>query len=219
MKLRGALIVFEGLDRSGKSTQAKLLYEALIGENSMKAELWSYPNRNTSIGKMINDYLQNKNELNDQAVHLLFSANRWETVDEMKKKLNMGCNLIVDRYAYSGTAYSSAKAGMDFEWCKQCDSGLPKPDVVFFIDTASNIMHSRCNFGAERYENSDFQNKVYQNYRKFFTISPSSNEILSNSNFYIVNAADTIENLHKTIVEEALKVVEKCKYKEIEPLW
>jgi dTMP kinase len=53
----------------------------------------------------------------------------------MKMNLNSGCNLVIDRYAYSGTAYTAVKEGNDFEWCKKCDEGLPKPDIVFFLDT------------------------------------------------------------------------------------
>lgn len=96
MTTRGMLIVFEGLDRSGKSTQVKLLHEALnsIGH---KAEIWRYPNRTTSIGKLINNYLNKEIEMEDHAVHLLFSANRWDTVDKMKDALNNGVNLILDR--------------------------------------------------------------------------------------------------------------------------
>jgi dTMP kinase len=213
MKSRGALIVFEGLDRSGKSTQAKLLYEAIKGDTlRMKAELWKYPNRTTTTGILINDYLTNQKEMNDHAIHLLFSANRWESVDEMKNKLNSGYNLIVDRYAYSGTAYSAAKKGMDFDWCKQCDNGLPKPDVVFYLDTLSDVTRTRSDFGAERYENSEFQNLVYKNFRKFFDFDKKSN-------FFIVNASDTIENLHKIIVEETLRVVDSSKYTDIGQLW
>lgn len=40
--------------------------------------------------------------------------------------------MILDRYAYSGAAFSAAK-GFDLEWCKNCDRGLPKPDIVFYM--------------------------------------------------------------------------------------
>ena len=40
---------------------------------------------------------------------------------------------ICDRYAYSGVAFSSAK-GLDLDWCKACDSGLPAPDCVIYLD-------------------------------------------------------------------------------------
>lgn len=74
---RGAFVVFEGVDRCGKSSQTKQLVEAL-NARGIAAELWCYPDRTTDIGKMINAYLTNNAELSDAAVHLLFSANRWE---------------------------------------------------------------------------------------------------------------------------------------------
>jgi dTMP kinase len=71
--MRGKLVVFEGLDRSGKSTQSKLLHENL--ENSV---LVRFPNRETTTGKIIDTYLKGTQDLCDEAIHLLFSANRWE---------------------------------------------------------------------------------------------------------------------------------------------
>ncbi len=52
---------------------------------NIESEVWRYPNRTTNIGKLINNYLSKEIELEDHAVHLLFSANRWETVDIMKE--------------------------------------------------------------------------------------------------------------------------------------
>ena len=58
---------------------------------------------------MINSYLQNTKEIDDHAVHLLFSANRWEQSSDMVASLKNGVTLVVDRYAYSGAAFTSAK--------------------------------------------------------------------------------------------------------------
>lgn len=69
--MRGKLIVFEGIDRSGKSTQSQILLEAL--NNCVKI---SFPNRETVIATVINSYLTSNLLLNDQSIHLLFSANR-----------------------------------------------------------------------------------------------------------------------------------------------
>lgn len=116
---RGAFIVLEGVDRAGKSTQCKKLLDML----SPNAILTNFPNRTTEIGKVINKYLKNEIELSDEAVHLLFSANRWEQKDFIKNSLNSGKTVIVDRYAFSGVAFTAAKPGFTMEWCRQPDIG------------------------------------------------------------------------------------------------
>ncbi|KAK4782345.1 hypothetical protein SAY86_016447 [Trapa natans] len=74
---RGALIVLEGLDRSGKTSQSTRLLSYLEGLGH-SVELWRFPDRTTSVGKMISSYLSNESQLDDRTIHLLFSANRWE---------------------------------------------------------------------------------------------------------------------------------------------
>lgn len=76
-KPRGALIVVEGLDRSGKSTQCAKL-RSFLESSGHPTELWRFPDRETSVGQMISAYLSNKSQLDDRTIHLLFSANRWE---------------------------------------------------------------------------------------------------------------------------------------------
>lgn len=66
---------------------------------------------------------------------------------------------MVDRYAYSGVAYSSAK-GMSLDWCKLPDVGLPAADLVIFIDVPIEQGESREGFGEERYEKGEFQRIV-----------------------------------------------------------
>ncbi|CAF90553.1 unnamed protein product [Tetraodon nigroviridis] len=96
---RGALIVLEGVDKAGKTTQCKKLVQALQ-ERGQPAEMMRFPDRTTAIGQLISAYLENKSELTDQTVHLLFAANRWEMVPLIKKKLQQGTTLVVDRYAF-----------------------------------------------------------------------------------------------------------------------
>lgn len=66
--------------------------------------------------------------------------------------LNQGKNVILDRYVYSGVAYSAAK-GLDFNWCLNCDIGLPKPDLIFYIEINNEEINQRKGFGEEIYEN------------------------------------------------------------------
>jgi len=76
---RGALIVFEGCDRSGKTTQVQRLVERLNSQGKA-SRMMRFPDRTTGIGKVINSYLTCSEELDDRAIHLLFSANRWLVV-------------------------------------------------------------------------------------------------------------------------------------------
>lgn len=89
---RGAFILFEGIDRCGKTTQSGLLgeYCKSIGQ----AESIRFPDRKSSIGQLIDSYLQSTSDLNDKAIHLLFSANRWESSTGLEAKLNAGCTLV-----------------------------------------------------------------------------------------------------------------------------
>jgi dTMP kinase len=80
LRPRGAFILFEGVDRCGKTTQAKRLAEALASASpgGKGSVFMRFPDRETAIGSQINAYLTNSADLDDHAVHLLFSANRWE---------------------------------------------------------------------------------------------------------------------------------------------
>lgn len=79
--------------------------------------------------------------------------------EDLEGKLNTGVTLVLDRYAHSGVAYSSAK-GLCLDWCKAPDHGLPKPDLVIFLDVPIDGSSTREGFGEERYEKCDFQQKV-----------------------------------------------------------
>lgn len=149
--MRGRLIVVEGLDRSGKSTQCELLATLLPSSTLLK-----FPDRTTPIGKMIDAYLKSTSEIDDHVIHLLFSANRWELVDRMKRLIEAGTNVISDRYIYSGVAFSMIK-GLDQTWCRAPDVGLPAPDLILFLDVATDVAATRGGFGEERYEKAETQ--------------------------------------------------------------
>lgn len=204
--LRGALIVLEGCDRSGKTTQCSKIVETLNNMN-IPAKKISFPDRSTPIGSIINDYLSRKVDLPDRSVHLLFSANRWELEPEIRKQIEAGVTLIVDRYSYSGVVFTSAKQCVDFKWCCGPENGLPKPDLVMFLKVSSEEMAKRSGFGDERYENIEFQNKVDANYEKF-----------KNDNFIKVDAAQDISSLTNTLLEQILKTIASVRNQKLEDL-
>ncbi|XP_040828341.1 thymidylate kinase isoform X2 [Ochotona curzoniae] len=141
---RGALIVLEGMDRSGKTTQSHRLVSALRTAGH-RAELLRFPERSTEIGKLLSSYLEKKSDMEDHSVHLLFSANRWERVPFIKEKLSQGVNLVVDRYAFSGVAFTSAKE-------------------LQLAEAAA-----RGEFGLERYESRAFQEQALERFQQLMS--------------------------------------------------
>ena len=168
-KSRGHLIVVEGLDRSGKTTQCQTLCEA-IRDDGKNFKYVKFPDRTTATGQMINAYLQGTAEQSDEAIHLLFSANRWEAAPDIVKDLEAGTTIVIDRYSFSGGVYSAAKENpnMSLEWCWNPEIGLPKPDMVMFLDISSEDAAKRGGYGEERYEKEEMQNKVRHLFQGLF---------------------------------------------------
>ncbi|KAF7129161.1 hypothetical protein RHSIM_Rhsim10G0009900 [Rhododendron simsii] len=204
---RGALIVLEGLDRSGKTSQSSRLISYLEGLGH-SVESWRFPDRNTGVGQMISSYLTNKSQLDDHAIHLLFSANRWEKRSLMEAKLRSGTTLIVDRYSFSGVAFSSAK-GLDMEWCKAPEMGLLAPDMVLYLDIPPEKAAERGGYGGERYEQLEFQRKVAHSY-----------QLLHDASWKSIDASLPMEDVEKKLKEMVLDCVTTCqKGKALSNLW
>jgi dTMP kinase len=198
---RGAFVLFEGVDRCGKTTQATKLVESLNNSN-VKAELWRYPDRTTTIGKMIDDYLQKKSDSDDASMHLLFAANRWEKKKMMEEKLSAGVTLVVDRYGYSGVAFTTAKRlpGLDQQWCKHSETGLVKPDCLMYMEISEEAAKKRGGYGEERYETTEMQRNV----REVFSD-------LREDWWSIVDADRSIEQVQVDVEKIAREAVERCK--------
>lgn len=198
------MIVLEGVDRSGKTTQCVQLMNNL-NNRGVKTEMMRFPDRTTPIGKMIDAYLQNKSNMEDHALHLLFSANRWEARDAMVQKLQSGITLIVDRYTYSGVVFSAQK-GLDVQWCKNPDAGLPRPDAVLFLTLPIEVSMSRGNFGNERYEKEETQRKV----------SSLFENVMREKDWKIIDATPTADKVEEQILKVVLEVVAKERKDEID---
>lgn len=108
---------------------------------------------------MIDSYLKSTSQLDDHAIHLLFSANRWELAAKILADVNEGWTIIMDRYVYSGVVFSAAK-GLGYEYCRTPDTGLPRPDAVIFLDLSAADAAKRGGFGEERYEVPKMQRRV-----------------------------------------------------------
>ncbi len=139
--------------------------------------------------------------LTDKEIHELYAKNRHEVKDQLIEYLNQGVNIVCDRYSYSGVAYSAAK-GLDRQWCKQAEIGLPSADVVVYMDIDPREASQREEYGNERFENVDFQLKVQQQFLKY--LEEDSKNIWKK-----INAKQSIEALHQQILQLVLQEIEQ----------
>mmetsp|Transcript_24460 Transcript_24460/g.56863 ORF Transcript_24460/g.56863 Transcript_24460/m.56863 type:complete len:293 (-) Transcript_24460:68-946(-) len=206
---RGLFFVFEGLDRSGKSTQSKLLTKHFEAEG-LNVKWTCFPNRATAMGSVIDLYLRKKLDLSDKVIHEFFSANRWESASTLVASLNQGTTVICDRYAFSGVAYTAAK-GLDFEWCKAPDRGLPAPDAIFYLHVDPKVGQSRANFGDERYENATMQANVRKEFQR--------PELRAGVSWHDVDGDRPIDDIHAEIRKAVDAVRAEKGQSAVEPLW
>lgn len=156
------------------------------------------------MGRLIDSYLSGKDNSEDDVIHLLFAANRLEKRKELVSKLRQGKTIVMDRYAQSGAAFTLAKnsPGLDLSWCKAVEAGkLPGPDIVFFLRAPVEVAVKRGGFGDERYEVVEFQKKVLDWYDKLSKMEGWAE----------VDAAQSIETVHATVLKKALDMVAECK--------
>uniref|UniRef100_A0A1I7VPQ3 Thymidylate_kin domain-containing protein n=1 Tax=Loa loa TaxID=7209 RepID=A0A1I7VPQ3_LOALO len=118
--------------------------------------------RSSDLGKFIDRYLKKEVEMEPKEAHLVFAANRQALMPLMVKELLKGTHLVVDRYAYSGIAYTLAKGAdnVTMEWAKLADMGELKPDCVIYFNLSFEEAQKRSGFGDERFDSGSFQGKV-----------------------------------------------------------
>ena len=190
-------IVFEGIDGSGKSTQAKLSFDYLKKHNC-DAVFFAEPSSG-KYGQLIRKELASKKELDADYMLNLFIKDRQDDVDNnILPSLNEGKIVVLDRYYYSNAAYQGAM-NLDTETILQQNimQNFPKPDRVYFIDisvqTAMERINARLSNSKEVFEKFPFLEKVKANYSK-----------LIDESFLVVNAERGIDDIHKEIVNDFL---------------
>jgi dTMP kinase len=146
----GMLIAFEGLDQSGKETQAQTLRERLR-EAGHRVRLLSFPDYGTSIGEEIARALQGEREYGPDVMQLLFVANRHERREAIFEWIRGGLILLCDRYRASSVAYGEAQ-GLDPVWLEDVQRHLPSASLTIFIDIPPETAAKRKAHDRDRYE-------------------------------------------------------------------
>ena len=148
--MKGLLIAFEGLDQSGKQTQAERLRDRLVDAGRL-VRLLSFPAYDTAIGAEIGKALQGDREYGADVMQLLYVANRYEWKPQMERDLERGTVLICDRYLASSVVYGEAQ-GLDPGWLLDMQRYLPQPDLTFLLDIDPAVSAQRKTADRDKYE-------------------------------------------------------------------
>ena len=165
MSKKGIFIVIEGLDGSGKTTQANFLTRKL--EKTQKVLLTAEPSLG-KIGTFIReDCLYEDKRLPIEAEALLFAADRIEHMNnEVKPALDEGKLVICDRYIYSSLAYQGS-SGLSLDWIKTINARALQPDFSIFIDVAPEKVIERLQRKKSVMETLETQKRVREVYLKY----------------------------------------------------
>ena len=193
------LIVIEGLDGAGKSTQVRLMKEYLE-QVCPSLEYIHFPRYGAPvygglIGKFLRGGFGQIDKVHPQLVALLFAEDRHGAASEMKKAIADGSTVLLDRYVYSNIAYQCAKmpdeeSAEDLrEWILNTEYGqfdLPRPDLNIFLDVPIGFVEeslARQRGGSDRgylhgaqdihEADIEFQKKVRAMYLRQASLDPS----------------------------------------------
>lgn len=169
---QGKFIAFEGLDGSGQSTQASLLYNWLnraprrfvLGQP--QAHLTKEPTNNI-IGGLIRGQLTSDWKTRPECLQMLFAADRAHHLEkEIIPVLKQGATVITDRYAFSTIAYGASEI-QDKQWLIEINKPFILPDLTLFIKVSPRICLERIRknrFHLELFEKEQSLIRVWQNY-------------------------------------------------------
>jgi dTMP kinase len=190
---KGKIIVIEGTDKAGKTTQSRLLLESLKVSGKV-CVIIDFPDYATPIGGEIRAFLDGKRDYPAEAKHLLFSANRWEKKKEIESMVENGTLVIMNRYWQSNLAYGTAN-GMNANWLLGLDKGLPKEDLVIALLVNPAISSKRAETQDIFEADANLAAKAYKNYLKF----------AKQLKWKIVDGSKSKEQIH----QEIMKIVRK----------
>jgi dTMP kinase len=147
---RGLLIAFEGLDQSGKQTQAEMLRDR-VEAAGRHVRLLSFPDYQTPIGLEIGRALRGERDFGPDVLQILYVANRHEWKPTIEEEIGRGTVIVCDRYVASSLAYGEAQ-GLDPAWLRDIQSHLPPPHLTFLLDMSPDASAKRKTVDRDKFE-------------------------------------------------------------------
>ena len=199
---KGLLIVFEGLDGSGKTTQINLL-EEWFKKNKKLVHSTRQPTDFYRNDKRVKDYLEDGIVPNMYSIALLAAADRtYQNEVEIKPTLSKGINIISDRYLYSSLAFFKAR-GIEYQEIRNINKDIEEPDIIIFLDINPDKALERVRVRDGK--NIRFEEK---NDNTFIQVRNNFLEVLPKDTL-IIDSSKSIEKIHKTIINHIENMKEK----------
>lgn len=195
MVARGKIIVIEGTDKAGKTTQSRMLQEAIKALGKI-CVVMDFPDYTTPIGMEIRAFLDGKRDYPSEVKHLLFSANRWEKKREIESMVQSGTIVIMNRYWQSNLVYGISN-GMDVGWLQKLDKGLPKEDMVLLLLVNPSVSKDRAEVRDAFEDDPKLAAAAYKNYLKF----------ARQFKWKIIDGSKSKEQVHQEILKAVLKTL------------
>lgn len=204
---RGKLIVFEGIDGSGKSTQIPMLAQYLEGLGHT-VYITAEPTKNT-IGQIIRDIFLGKLEGDQHVIAALFAADRLDhilhSVYGMKRWVENGHIVLCDRYYLSSMAYHSVHVSLDWVQALNIKAiEALKPDAHIYIDISPEESIRRItarSLTTEMYETYDNLKSVYNAYSRIIQMYEPTENIIS------IDGDRDIAAIHQDIVNNIKTII------------
>jgi dTMP kinase len=223
---KGCLIVFEGIEGSGKTTASRNLAKYLTSKDYRVK--WTREPTTSKIGSLIEDVLLGQTPVADEAVPLLFAADRADhTRRIIVPSMNEGCIVISDRYTHSSLAYQKSGMGKVFrlDWLKDINKYAIEPDLVIFLDITPEEGLSRIGkwqriHDDKFFEDIEAQRRIRQAYHEVFKMeiqpvfqqrelfskkrlpSTKENTLGDSTDLFIVDASKSQEKIQGEINEK-----------------
>lgn len=199
---KGLLVVFEGLDGAGKTTQINLLKDWFEKNNKIVYNT-KQPTDFYRKDKRVRNYLDKGIVPNMYSIALLAAADRtYQNEAEIKPILSKGINIISDRYLYSSLAFFKAR-GIEYEEIIRLNKNIEKPDVVIFLDVKPKKALERIKIRDG--ENIKFEEK---DDNTFIQVRNNFLEVLPKDTL-IIDSSKSIEEIHKIIINHIENMKEK----------
>jgi dTMP kinase len=170
-------VTFEGVDGSGKSTQARLLADWLAGAD--RTVLLAREPGDTTLGEAVRDLVLHRDEMTPWAEAALFAAARAELIArQVRPALARGEDVVLDRYLDSSVAYQGFGRGLNAEDVRQLSltvTGELLPARTFLLVVEPELARARSASRPDRIEREDaaFVERVAEGYRRLAAEEPA----------------------------------------------